>query len=78
MFPKTARKNTHKPNARPKRRTRSLGDHSQELWVNVDFFRKLTTRDSRMVAHGQAGEAQNRYLELADLVLNGKAKKKTR
>ena len=74
-----AKKNVQKRKARPKRSIKGKGDdHPQGLWVNVDFFRKLTTHEGRTVVHGEAGETQNHYLELADLVLNDKQKKKNK
>jgi hypothetical protein len=51
-------------------------DHPLGLWVNTEFFRKLTTREPRLTINDAGSNYQNRYLQLADLVLNGGDKKK--
>jgi hypothetical protein len=50
--------------------------HPQGLWVDVKFFRKLTTRDPMLALSNEPSKLPlNRYLELADLILDSKPKK---
>gem|GEM_PF-2484547 len=74
------RKNIQKSKARPKRSINKPGsDHELGLWVDYDLLRKHQGRPSQIVIHNPVSEANNRYLELADLALgNGKPKKKSK
>jgi hypothetical protein len=49
-------------------------DHPAGLWVNVEFLRKLTKRDPVLLVDEGMGAVQNRYLELADIALQGRKK----
>ena len=72
-------KNVTKSRANPSRSIDNPeDDHPMGLWVNTDFFRKLTTRVPRISLRDGTPVTANRYLELADLVLNGKPKKSSK
>jgi hypothetical protein len=69
-------RNVQKLSPQPKRSIEGRGDdHPQGLWVNVDFFRKLTKRDPITLLPAQQESTHSRYLELADLVLKGNPRK---
>jgi len=55
----------------------AVDDHPLGLWVDKELLRKHTQQlTQRTIIHGGSEAAGNRYLELADLVLGNKAKKK--
>jgi hypothetical protein len=69
-----------KAKARPKRTIlEAADDHPVGLWVDKELLRKHTQQQQtpRTIIHGNSEAAGNRYLELADLVLGNKAKKKS-
>ena len=68
-----------KAKARPKRTIlEAADDHPVGLWVDKELLRKHTQQQTpRTIIHGSSEAAGNRYLELADLVLGNKSKKKT-
>jgi hypothetical protein len=72
--------NVHKRKARPKRSIDTPGDdHELGLWIDKDLLRRSQTRPAQTVLHDPLTSTNNRYLELADLVLgDGKAKKKSK
>ena len=52
-------------------------DHPLGLWVDKELLRKHTQQQTpRTVIHGNSEAAGNRYLELADIVLGNKKKKR--
>jgi len=53
-------------------------DHPVGLWVDKELLRKHTQQQQtpRTVIHGNSEAAGNRYLELADIVLGNKKKKR--
>jgi hypothetical protein len=57
----------------------AVDDHRVGLWVDKELLRKHTQQQQtpRTVIHGNSEAAGNRYLELADLVLGHKGKKKS-
>lgn len=53
-------------------------DHPVGLWVDKELLRKHTQQKTpRTIMHGNSEAAGNRYLELADLALGLKPKKKS-
>lgn len=67
-----------KAKAHPKRTILAApDDHPVGLWVDKDLLRKHTQQTPRTVIHGGSEATGNRYLELADLVLGNKTKKKS-
>ena len=74
------RKNVQKRKAGPKRSIAKRGDdHDLGLWVDLDVLRKHQARTPQTVLHDQSATTNNRYLELADLVLGAnKPKKKSK
>lgn len=68
-----------KAKARPKRTILAASDdHPVGLWVDRELLRKHTQQQAhRTIIHGNSEAAGNRYLELADIVLGNKKKKKT-
>jgi len=72
--------NVHKRKAQPKRSIDTPGDdHELGLWIDKDLLRRSQARAAQTVLHDPLTSTNNRYLELADLVLgNGKPKKKTK
>lgn len=52
-------------------------DHPVGLWVDKELLRKHTQQTPKTVIHGSSEAAGNRYLELADIVLGAKIKKKS-
>jgi hypothetical protein len=54
-------------------------DHPVGLWVDRELLRRHTRQQQtpRTIIHGNSEAAGNRYLELADLVLGNKPKKKS-
>ena len=70
-------KNVQKRKARPKRYMAKPGnDHDSGLWVDYDLLRKHQGRTPEIVRHSSNPATNSRYLELADLVLGNKSKKK--
>jgi hypothetical protein len=57
----------------------AIDDHPVGLWVDKELLRKHTQQQQtpRTIIHGNSEAAGNRYLELADLVLGNKQKKKS-
>lgn len=53
-------------------------DHPVGLWVDKELLRKHTQQQQtpRTVIHGNSEAAGNRYLELADIILGNKKKKR--
>jgi len=72
--------NVQKRKARPKRSIGRPGsDHELGLWVDYELLRKHQRKPSETVIHDPIIATNNRYLELADLVLSsGKPKKKSK
>jgi hypothetical protein len=69
-----------KAKARPKRTIlEAVDDHPVGLWVDRELLRRHTQQQQtpRTIIHGNSEAAGNRYLELADLVLGNKPKKKS-
>ena len=68
-----------KAKARPKRTILAASDdHPVGLWVDRELLRKHTQQQTpKTIIHGNSEAAGNRYLELADIVLGNKRKKKT-
>ena len=69
-----------KAKPRPKRTILAAeDDHPVGLWVDKDLLRKHTQQQQtpRTIIHGNSEAAGNRYLELADLALGIKPKKKS-
>jgi hypothetical protein len=69
-----------KAKARPKRTILDASDdHPVGLWVDRELLRKHTQQQQtpKTIIHGNSEAAGNRYLELADIVLGNKKKKKT-
>jgi hypothetical protein len=75
-----AKNNVHKRKARPKRSIANPGDdHDLGLWIDYELLRKHQGRPAQTIIHDPVTSTNNRYLELADLVLaNGKPKKKSK
>jgi hypothetical protein len=73
-------KNVQKRKARPKRSIEKPGDdHELGLWVDYERLRQHQGRPAQTVIHDPLTSTNNRYLELADLVLGtGKSKKKSK
>jgi hypothetical protein len=68
-----------KAKARPMRTLMTAtDDHPVGLWVDKELLRKHTQQQQtpRTVIHGNSEAAGNRYLELADIVLGNKKKKR--
>ena len=67
-----------KVKARPKRTIVSAPDaHPVGLWVDRELLRKHTQQQTpKTIIHGNSEAAGNRYLELADIVLGNKKKKR--
>lgn len=67
-----------KAKARPKRTILSApDDHPVGLWVDRELLRKHTQQQThKTIIHGNSEAAGNRYLELADIVLGNKKKKR--
>ena len=72
-----------KAKARPKRTLLSTPDlstpdeHPVGLWVDRELLRKHTRQQTpKTIIHGNSEAAGNRYLELADIVLGNKKKKR--
>jgi len=68
-----------KAKARPKRTILAApDDHPVGLWVDRELLRKHTQQQQthKTIIHGSSEAAGNRYLELADIVLGNKKKKK--
>jgi hypothetical protein len=77
-FPMPAKVKKAKP--RPKRTIlEAVDDHPVGLWVDRELLRRHTQQQQtpRTIIHGNSEAAGNRYLELADLVLGNKQKKKS-
>ena len=51
-------------------------NHPVGLWVDKELLRKHTQQTPKTIIHGSSEAAGNRYLELADIVLGTKSKKK--
>lgn len=51
-------------------------DHPVGLWVDKELLRKHTQTTPKTIIHGSSEAAGNRYLELADIVLGARNKKK--
>jgi hypothetical protein len=51
-------------------------DHPVGLWIDKDLLRKHTRQIPRTIIHGNSEAAGNRYLELADIALGVKSRKK--
>jgi hypothetical protein len=68
-----------KAKTRPKRTILAgSDDHPVGLWIDHELLRKHTQQQTpRTIIHGNSEAAGNRYLELADIVLGNKKKKKT-
>ncbi|MBV9073803.1 MAG: hypothetical protein JOZ10_09245 [Acidobacteria bacterium] len=68
-----------KAKARPKRTILAAkDDHPVGLWVDKEILRKHTQQQTpRTIIHGNSEAAGNRYLELADIVLGNKRKKRS-
>jgi hypothetical protein len=68
-----------KAKARPRQTILAASDdHPVGLWVDREVLRKHTQQQTpRTIIHGNSEAAGNRYLELADIVLGNKKKKKT-
>jgi hypothetical protein len=68
-----------KTRPRPKRTIlAAVDDHPVGLWVDKDLLRKHTQQQTpRTIIHGNSEAAGNRYLELADIVLGTRSKKKS-
>lgn len=75
-----ARKTVQKRQARPKRSIRTPGDdHELGLWIDTDVLRKQHCSTSQIILHDPMTSTNNRYLELANIVLrNGKSNKKAK
>jgi hypothetical protein len=67
-----------KAKVRPKRTLLSApDDHPVGLWVDRELLRKHAQQQTRKtIIHGNSEAAGNRYLELADIVLGNKKKKR--
>lgn len=72
--------NVQKRKARPKRSIAKPGrDHDLGLWIDYEFLRKHQSPVVKPVFHDATTASNNRYLELADVILgNGKPKKKSK
>ena len=70
--------NFQKRSARPKRFVAKPGDdHDLGLWIDYEMLRRHQGRPPQTLIHDPVSAPNNRYLELADLVLgNPKPKKK--
>ena len=52
-------------------------DHPIGLWVDKELLRKHTQQQTpKIIIHGNSEAAGNRYLELADVALGNKKKKR--
>lgn len=51
-------------------------DHPVGLWVDKELLRKHTQTTPKTIIHGSSEAAGNRYLELADIVLGTRNKKR--
>ena len=81
-------KNVQKRRAIPKRSITDPGeDHPLGLWIDKDLLRKHRDHSAKPITQHPLMSANNRYLELADLVLglnkpngkpNGKPKNKSK
>jgi len=73
------KKNVQKSKPRPKRSISKPGDdHEVGLWIDRDLLRKHQHRPPQTIIHDPAASTNNRYLELADLALGNKSKKKAK
>ena len=71
------RKNVQKRKAHPKRSIeKPSADHDLGLWVDYELLRKHQGRPPEILIQGYPSAANNRYLELADLALRTKKRRK--
>lgn len=65
--------------ARPKRTVTTVPEeHPVGLWVDKELLRKHTQQKTpKTILHGNSEAAGNRYLELADIMLGNKRKKRS-